>query len=299
MKDSLSFLKDSISKLINQQSIETSGNNGELLTSIGIILGIIGVIGTAYTVYGFYQEKKSNKLRDYIFEKAKINIEHEYNEQKLNETKDELNNIQFKFNEVKDQIKKDLPIEAKKVVLKDKLDVTYENLMRFYNDVLRIKSQLDELGEESKVSNEILDSIKAEVEPQYFIREKISNAQSYLTVTSTLAGIIFIILPHPMDNLIGIPVLLLGVPFLYRIIKNTGIRKKTFKTKISKNKVKIILIPLLYIFSIILSFGTFLVTMALFILVNDKIPHSLYLIPILSLVSGIISLREAKKEKIL
>jgi len=237
MEDSLQILRDSIN-ILTQNSLNVNNNNSSEF--FNYIVGVIGIIGAGITFYAFYQSRKSKKLQDFVFKQAQIALEKESTQEKLNQTKEELFTVENRLIELQNQIQKDLPIEARKAVLKDRLEESLENLKKYYDDVVSTKSKLLKLGISNIISEELLKNIQQEIEPRFIIKERISTFKTYLTLISTIAGIAFAILPYPLDNYVGVTLLLFGLPLVVQIGRLYLI--KNSKDKQTTNlKIKIIL----------------------------------------------------------
>lgn len=231
-KDSIQILRDSL-KILSQTQKEEISQNISNTDYFNYIVGVIGVLSAIISAYAFYQSYKSKKLQDFVFKQAQTALEKESTQEKLNQTKKELNSVESKLSELQKQIQKDLPIEARKAVLKDRLEESMENLKKYYDDVTSIKLKLSNLGEDNIISEEILKSIQQEIEPRFVIKEKISNYKTYLTIVSTLAGIVFAIAPYPLGKYLGGTLLLIGFPIAIQLIRFSIV--KNSKDKQSTN----------------------------------------------------------------
>lgn len=229
MNDTLQNLLDSLNKLSQRNILVPEQSSWK--DDLNFTFGAIGVIGTILAVYSIYQSYKSKKLQNFIYKQAQLALEKEDTESKLTETRQELSNIEGKINTLQNQIQKELPIEARKAVLKDRLDESLENLTRYYTDVISTKEKLEKLGITSAISGELLKNIESEIEPRYLLKDKISNNQTTLTVLSAVSGIAFAAIPYPVGNFIGVLLLLLGIPFLIQIVRYTLIKKSKDKQR--------------------------------------------------------------------
>lgn len=233
-KDTIQILQDSLRHL-NQNLI--TNQSGELTSAdyFNYVVGFIGLISAIITIYVFRQSYKTKKLQDFVYKQAQIALDKESAQEKLNKTKEELTNVETRLNELQKQIQKDLPIEARKAVLKDRLEESIENMKKYYDDVVTTKEKLSILGENNSISSELLKSIQQEIEPKYLIKEKINNLKTYITIVSTLAGVIFAIVPYPVGNYIGGTLLLISFPIALQLIKLTIVVKS--KDKQSTNSI--------------------------------------------------------------
>lgn len=229
---------DSLSAEHLQDSLKTIQLAYDLLNSQqqtpdywNYFFGVAGVIGTLITIYTIYQSHKSKKLQDFIYKQAQIVLEKESHEQKLFKTKEELTSVEARLTNLQKQIQKDLPIEARRAVLKDRLEESLENLMRYFDDVKATKTKLLNLGEQPNISEDLLKSIQAEIEPRFLLKEKIATYQTFLTVVSTLSGLAFALLPYPIKNYVGGTFLLIGLPIVILILQLTIVKRSRDKQK--------------------------------------------------------------------
>lgn len=222
LQDSLRTLKQAFDLLNSQQHTPDYWN---------YFFGVAGIIGTIITVYTIYQSHKSKKLQDFIYRQAHIALEKESNEQKLFKTKEELTSVEARLTNLQKQIQKDLPIEARRAVLKDRLEESLENLKRYFDDVKATKEKLHNLGEQPNISEDLLKSIQEEIEPRFLLKEKIATYQTFLTVVSTLSGLAFAFLPYPIENYVGGTFLLLGLPIVLLILQLTLVKRSRDKQK--------------------------------------------------------------------
>lgn len=226
-----SFIADTLSAFKNVDS--NISTIDKLKEYFNLFAGLTGIIGTIIAIVTLQKGKKTKKLQDYLLEKAKIALESEDAESKLKATKQELSNVESKINTLQDQIQKELPLQARRAVLSDRLDESFENLQKYYSDVINTKAKLRELGINSNISDELLKNIETEIEPKYKLKEKISNNQIGLTITSTISGIFFVAVPYPFGNYIGLTILILGIPFLFQVARYTLIKNSQDKQKAS------------------------------------------------------------------
>ncbi len=228
-KDSLQILQDSLKLLQDTNQILVREQNHP--DYLNYFFGVAGVLGTLITIYTVYQSYKSRKLQQFIYKQAQLALEKESTEQELNKTKEELSSVEGRLTDLQKQIQKDLPIEARKAVLKDRLEESLENLKKYYDDVISTKTKLLQLGVTSQISDEILKSIQEEIEPRFLLKEKISTYQTYLTIVTTLSGIAFALLPYPIENYMGGTFLLLGLPIAIQIVRLTLVKNSKDKQK--------------------------------------------------------------------
>jgi DNA repair exonuclease SbcCD ATPase subunit len=280
LQDSLQALNHVYSNLINQP---------ESFNYLNFFFGIVGVLGTLITTYAFYQSYKSKKLQNYVYRRAQIALDQEATEDELSKTKEELSSVEARISDLQKQIKKDLPIEARRAVLKDRLEESLENLVRYFDDVKTTKAKLIKLGEQPSISSDLLKSIQDEIEPRFLIKEKISIYQTLLTIATTLSGLAFAFLSYPFERYVGGALLLLGFPIAIMILQLTIKRRSKDKQKTSL----LILLGLSFLgtlLTLISSIFFWIIFMTMSEYISDVLIFSIFF-TIVTLILSIISLR--------
>jgi len=287
LRDSLQALKVAYNIIANQQQPPVDNLN--------LFFGIVGVIGTVITVYALFQTYKSKKIQNYVFKRAQLALDKEATEQELSKTKEELSNVEARIFDLQKQIKKDLPIEARRAVLKDHLEEALENLVRYFDDVKTTKTKIESLGEQSNISNDLLKSIQAEIEPRFLIKEKISIYQTLLTIATTLSGLAFAFLPYPFERYVGGALLLIGLPLVIMILQLTIKRRSK-----DKQKTNLILLLVLSSLGTLMTFISSIFFWIIFFTINEFSTDVLSFSIVFSLITiGILysSIRLFKKYK--
>lgn len=271
LRDSLQALKGAYKVIANQH---------QPIDNLNLFFGIVGVIGTLITAYALFQTFKSKKIQNYVFKRAQLVLEKEATEQELSKTKTELSSVEARISDLQKQIKKDLPIEARRAVLKDHLEEALENLVRYFDDVKTTKTKIESLGEQSNISNDLLKSIQAEIEPRFLIKEKISTYQTLLTIATTLSGLAFAFLPYPFQRFIGGALLLLGLPLVIMILQLTIKRRSK-----DKQETNLILLLILSSFGTLLTFISSIFFWIIFFTINEFVSDVLGFSIVFSLIT--------------
>jgi len=187
--------------------------------TLTLVFGLIGLIGTFLAILTWRSHKKTKQIYDYLFNIADKNIEKDITEAEISKKKDEVEIASMRISELQEQIRKDIPIEAKRAVLKDRLNSQIEQLKLLLDSTKIIQKNLNKIGESSQIPSEIFKAIENEISPEYIIREKRSNLKTILMMITTAAAISSTLLPYPLGRGISWFVLLLGVPVLISLIK--------------------------------------------------------------------------------
>lgn len=226
-------LKDTTKKIIQHPVVQSNTTNSFFQKILNYWIPAIGAISAVLGIYLFIAYLRTRKSQDYVYKLAEKLMEKDDVEGQLNQTKSELKSVEEKLSDIERQIKIELPKEAKKAVLKDRLNDSLESLTRYYQDVKNTKMQLEKLQIDLTKENEFLKTVEQEIEPKYLLKEKISTSKTYLTVISSLSSIAFVILRYPLGRIIGISLLMLGMPILIQIIWYSILRKSWDKNRMA------------------------------------------------------------------
>lgn len=158
---------------------------------------------------------------------------------------------------LQNKIRQELPIEAKKAVLKDKLEEAIKNLHLNLKEIESTKLKLAELGISKDIPVELRKSIETEIRPKYLIQDELSKQKSYLTIQTSIAAIASTTIPGDLGNFIGFGIILLAIPLILKIYQNTKMSQGIDKNLIEKQMKILRRIVLLLIISIICSFILF------------------------------------------
>jgi hypothetical protein len=219
------------------------------LTVLSCLFGLFALI---FAIFERRSNQKHNRIYDRLFEIADKHIDKTLTEEELISKKNEVEIASKRIEKLEEQIRQDIPIEAKRAVLRDRLNSQVEQLKSFLDSTKNIKKELEKIGETPKIPNNLFDVIEKEISPEYLLREKRSNLKTDLMVCTAAAAISATLLPYPFSRMVSWTILLLGVPILYSLIK-TMPRNTVWKRKM------IVASPiLLFICSAILFFGSVL-----------------------------------------
>ena len=162
-------------------------------THFGTLSGyLIGVIGTILTIYSVIkewrnsrQDKAEKKRYEYLFELAERNINKNISEEEISKKRQQIEQMSTEIVELQIQNEREVPNEAKRAVLKDRLNSAIEELTKYYKDVQSLREQLGSLDEPNQLSEDILNKIESEIQPKFLLKEEISNLKSIITIFTT------------------------------------------------------------------------------------------------------------------
>jgi hypothetical protein len=111
------------------------------VTSVGFQWAsfVIGLLGTAAGVYAVIDSRKKDRIRNYLFEVAEKNLDKTITEQELQKRKEEARLASDRIEALQHRIEKEIPLEAKRTVLKDRLDLSIRALNQTLTSTLALK----------------------------------------------------------------------------------------------------------------------------------------------------------------
>lgn len=200
---------------------------------INLIFGLIGAVGTIYGFMSWRSAQKDKRSYKFLFDLAEKNIDKNITEETIKQKKKEVQRATSEIESLQRQIKKDIPKEARKAVLKDKLNSQYLELTNIFKNVCKSKEELSSMSESDEIPPDLLEEIEKEIRPEYLLKEERENLKTYLTVCTTLAAIASAALPWAMSRLVGGLFLFAGLGVLIQLIRNI------FATTSRNNQIRI------------------------------------------------------------
>jgi hypothetical protein len=192
-----------------------------VLNIFGFIFGVVGVAGTIYTYLSWRSGRKRERVYKYLFEVAEKGIDAKATEEKLVKGREEVKEVSQRIDELQNRIRRDIPREAKRAVLTDRLNSQMTHLMELFESVKRTQTDLREIGDQADIPPEIRKEIEAEIMPEFLLRDRRSSLKTYLTIITTAAAISSAILPYPFSTWISFVLLVLAVPVIALLVKYT------------------------------------------------------------------------------
>lgn len=193
---------------------------------VNISFGIAGLIGTLYGILSWRAGKKTENVYKHLFDLAEKNIDRSVTEKQLQERKEELKTASERIGSLQEKIRRDIPMEARRAVLRDRIYSQTESIAKQYEAVMSMEAELSSLGEIVEFPAELRRSIEAQIIPDYRIRQRQFNLQTYLSIITASAGIASAVLPHPLNRLLPIAILVLGIPILILLLRALWLHNK-------------------------------------------------------------------------
>ncbi len=187
------------------------------------IVGIIGVLSAIWTYRSYHSSKEKDKTYDFIFDAAGKNIDKNIKEK-------DLKDLQNQIDELKEEIRETIPIEAERVVLKNKLEAEINLLNEQHSKIHELKERLLELPDNHLLSSELENIIQFEIRPEYEESIKREKAKERIIIVTLITLLLLKILPNSLSNIVSlISVIALVDQFRLLLPNEEKKRKKTIK----------------------------------------------------------------------
>lgn len=203
---------------------------------LNIIFGLITTISFIIGYLSWRYAEKQKEVFGYLFNLAEKNIDKDITEANLSKRKEEVEKMSNQIAHLQQKIRDDIPKEARKAVLKDRLFSQIAIMKQHYDSIINIKKELQLLSESPEIPPELMKSIENEISPEYILKERRSNLKTYLTIIASIAALLStimpIILPYEIVKLLNIIIFLPFVPILYLFIKTYNIYDKIYNKRL-------------------------------------------------------------------
>lgn len=220
-----------------------------------IILSIATLLGTIFGVWGFVNSRKSKKeikRYEYLFQIADQNIDKNLSEEELDNLKKQKDEAQKKVESLNNIIKNDIPLEAQRTILADKLKDQEFALGQLFEKYQKTKEEYEEIAKiENSIPEYILREIENHILPDYLIQQQKNRYMSMLTIISYVSAILSVV---PIVRSFGSFAIIISLYPLLMIFKLNLPKNKQDRTKyISKIIVGLFLL-ILGIYNLIMFF---------------------------------------------
>ena len=162
-----------------------------------IILSIATLIGTIFGVWGFVNSRKSKKeikRYEYLFQIADQNIDKNLSEEELDNLKKQKDEAQKKVESLNNIVKNDIPLEAQRTILADKLKDQEFALGQLFEKYQKTKEEYEEIAKiENSIPEYILREIENHILPDYLIQQQKNRYMSMLTIISYVSAILSVV----------------------------------------------------------------------------------------------------------
>lgn len=205
---------------------------------ISFLVGLLGVIGSVASIVSWISAASAQKNYENLFRYVDLNVDKSITEETVERIKDEQKHIEQRIIDLKAQIRREIPIEARKAILKDRHERATEDLAKVHHSLLRIREELHGLGETTNLSEEILTVVRSEIQPKYILREKLAFQRNIFTALSGLAALSSALLPYPLGKMSAIALLIFSIPSSFLFLHLTVAEKGGWRGAFGKKGVQ-------------------------------------------------------------
>lgn len=192
---------------------------------IAFLVGLLGVIGSVASITSWIQAVRAQRKYDSLFKFVDLNVDKTVTEQQISQKKQQVTTIDAQIQTLKQQIVVDIPREARKAVLLDRLQSMTEDLTRNHSEIIEIKKKLLSLGHGSALGEDILKAVRHEIQPKYLIRERLSQQRTILAALTAASAVSSTLLPYPFGRILGIAFLVGAIPAIITILRYTILQR--------------------------------------------------------------------------
>ncbi|MBQ2968462.1 MAG: hypothetical protein IJE10_10135 [Clostridia bacterium] len=218
-----------------------------------IILSVATLIGTIVGIGGWLESKKSKKeLKnyEYLFRIAANNIDRDLTKEQLEQLHKEKNEMQQKVMGLNKIIKEDIPFEARRTVLFDRLKEDEKYLIESFTKYKNTKSEYEKIEQiENNIPEEILTEIELHIMPDYLSEQRKQRYMSMFTYISVGSAILSVL---PLTRVLGNFVILWSLYPLIRICALNLPKNKKERRKYITNILYYVVLSVIGIYNAIL-----------------------------------------------
>ena len=160
-----------------------------------VVSVIFGMVGTLLTYWSFRKSRRTDKIYSQLFEVAEKNIDKTVTQNELSQKRREVQAASEQIRNLQEQIRKDIPLQARRAVLMDRLDSQIEHLQQSLDSTLTTKRELAELRQSVDIPPELLKAIESEISPQYRLKNRRESLRTYLLIILAVAAVVPAVAP--------------------------------------------------------------------------------------------------------
>lgn len=177
------------------------------------------MFGSLASLISWRNTRKARRQYGYLLDLADLNIDKGVTEQEIAEKRMKATKLADRIGDLQEQITHEIPIEAKRAVLRDRFDASLASLSHAYQDLLRTKNELSGIGSEREIPQELRRAVQGELQPRYLQKERISSIKTALTLLSASAAASSTLLPYPAGRFIGGGLIVLSLPVIVYLVR--------------------------------------------------------------------------------
>jgi hypothetical protein len=184
----------------------------------------VGFVGTLFGIYAWLEGRRKDRIYKYLFEAADKNIDKNLTEKQISDNKSEVARTSEQIELLRKRIETEIPIEAKRTVLKDRIDANILTLQTTLASTLDLKRQLLALGNETTLPSGLVKAVEAEILPEYVNNAQRETLKTYLIIVMVISALISAVIPSGLNLVVQIPLMVAGVAILSRLLRDYASR---------------------------------------------------------------------------
>lgn len=204
-------------------------------TTLNIFFGVAGLLGTVFGAVSFIAGRREKKYRDYINKIAERNLDKELSDADLEEKEKEIEARQQQLSELQRQVEHDIPVEARKAVLSDRLHEEISKLLDGRKRIEEIRSELQKLEISNELDHDLASFLEREITPEHILRDKQDRIKTYLTMSTTATAICSFALPYGFRGMVIYPLIAISAYLLYQLFTLHREHDTQFREQIKNN----------------------------------------------------------------
>jgi membrane protein implicated in regulation of membrane protease activity len=184
-----------------------------------IIAGYVVTAGSlVLTWLSWWSARRAGKPYRYLMEVAERNIDKSATEEQLRSMQEQVRAESGRIEQLQQKIRRDIPIEAKRAVLLDRLNHQVEALDNTMTSVRRLKADLAAIGTTPDLPPELLKAVESEISPEYRLERRRRSLQVAISIIMSFAGLLPVVFRYYFEEVRLISAVLVAAGAVLSII---------------------------------------------------------------------------------
>ena len=177
----------------------------------------IGFLGTLFGITSYVDGRRKDRVYKFLFEVADKNIDKTLTDKQIEANKKEAIHAAEKLEDLREKIETQIPLEAKRAVLRDRIDANIVILQDTLASTIHLKKQLSAMGTTVVLPSEIIAAVESEILPEYVIASRQETLKSYLIVIMAVSALVSALVPGIMALVVQIPIGVIATAIVIRL----------------------------------------------------------------------------------
>jgi hypothetical protein len=180
---------------------------------------LVGVLGAAFGVISWLEGRRKDRVYKYLFAAVDKNIDKSLTDDQIIANKSEATRTAAQIEELRKRIETEIPLEARRTVLKDRIDANVVTLQTTLASTLEMKEQLSGLGRSADIPEGLLRAVESEILPEYVATARRETLKTYLIIIMAISVLISAVIHSDVALVVQMPLLVIGASILTRLLK--------------------------------------------------------------------------------